>query len=163
DGLWRWRPGPPRFYPLPGEPDGIQGLGEDVDGVLLVGWKGGLHRFRDERTEPYAPVAAAKPFRAKRLLRDHDGGLWVATLNQGLRHVHQGRTDAFGPSDGLSGEGGGSIFEDREGSIWVNTVDGLDRFRDLAVPTLSGRQGLSGSVVGSVLTTRDGTAWLSTS
>src|SRR5262249_3094028 len=24
DGVWRWKPGPPRFYPLPGEPDGIQ-------------------------------------------------------------------------------------------------------------------------------------------
>jgi signal transduction histidine kinase/ligand-binding sensor domain-containing protein len=161
DGLWRWRPGPPRFYPLPGEPDGIQGLGEDV-GVLLVGWKGGLHRFRNERTEPYAPFAAAKPFRAERLLRDHDGSLWIATVNQGLLHVHQGRTDAFGPSDGLSGEGCVSIFEDREGSIWVSTADGLDRFRDLAVPTLSVRQGLSSSLVGSVVTTHDGTAWLST-
>src|SRR5262245_43176446 len=23
DGLWRWRPGPPKFYPFAGEPDGI--------------------------------------------------------------------------------------------------------------------------------------------
>src|SRR5689334_2913743 len=23
-GLWRWKPGPPKFYPLDGEPDGIQ-------------------------------------------------------------------------------------------------------------------------------------------
>ena len=29
DGLWRWKPGPPKFYPLAGEPDGIQCFGED--------------------------------------------------------------------------------------------------------------------------------------
>src|SRR5215467_1625854 len=23
-GLWRWKPGPPRFYPMPGQADGIQ-------------------------------------------------------------------------------------------------------------------------------------------
>jgi ligand-binding sensor domain-containing protein len=29
DGLWRWRPSTPKFYPLPGETDGILALGED--------------------------------------------------------------------------------------------------------------------------------------
>src|SRR5262252_7583303 len=29
DGLWQWKPGPPKFYSLPGEPDGIRGLAED--------------------------------------------------------------------------------------------------------------------------------------
>src|SRR5262249_16968664 len=161
DGLWRWRPGPPRFYPLPGEPNGIQGLAEDADGVLLVAWKDGLHRFRDGKTERY-PLSATKPLQARRLLRDHDGSLWIGTYSQGLLHVHEGRTDAFGAADGLSGEDTGSILEDREGSIWLSTVDGLDRFRNLAIPTFSARQGLSSSVVGSVLTTRDGTVWLST-
>jgi ligand-binding sensor domain-containing protein len=27
-GLWRWKPAPPEFHPLPGEPNGIQGLAE---------------------------------------------------------------------------------------------------------------------------------------
>ena len=40
---------------------------------------------------------------------------------QGLLHVHQGRTDAFAQSDGLSGDYVSSLFEDREGSIWVAT------------------------------------------
>src|SRR5262249_26529155 len=31
NGLWRWKPGPPRFYPLAREQDGIQGLNEDDD------------------------------------------------------------------------------------------------------------------------------------
>ena len=52
-GLWRWKPGPPKFYPLAGEPDGIQCFGEDNDGTLLVGWNGGIHRFVEGKTEAY--------------------------------------------------------------------------------------------------------------
>src|SRR5579864_2414278 len=45
DGVWRWKPGPPKFYSLPGEADGIQAICEDADGALLVGWQGGIYRF----------------------------------------------------------------------------------------------------------------------
>jgi ligand-binding sensor domain-containing protein len=31
DGLWRWKPGTPEFYSLPGEPNGIRGLAEGDD------------------------------------------------------------------------------------------------------------------------------------
>ena len=53
----------------------------------------------------------------------------------------------FARSDGLSGDYGLSLFEDREGNIWVATMDGLDRFRDFAVPTISVKQGLSNATV----------------
>src|SRR5262249_6855104 len=70
DGLWRWRPGPSRFYPLAGEPNGIQALGEDTDGTLLVGWKGGIERFVDGKTEAYLLPSVERQFRATRILRD---------------------------------------------------------------------------------------------
>src|SRR5262249_41877580 len=77
-------------------------------------------------------------------------------------HVHNGRTDEFGQSDRLSGDDIHGFFEDREGSIWVTTINGLDRFRDFAVATLTPKQGLSNSLVGSVLEDRDGSVWLAT-
>ena len=163
EGIWRWKPGPPKFYPLPGEPNGIQALGEDADdGALLVGWNGGLHRFVDGKTEVYPLPLAVGKFSARRVLRDRDGGLWIGTQDRGIVHVHQGKTDVFGPSDGLSGSNVYTIFEDREGSIWVATVDGLDRFRDYAVATFAPKQGLSNAVVGSILAARDGSVWLGT-
>ena len=82
--------------------------------------------------------------------------------DRGLLHVHQGRTDLFAQSDGLSGDFISALFEDREGNIWVATVDGLDRFRDFAVPTISVKQGLSNARVMSVLAARDGSVWLGT-
>jgi len=39
NGMWRWSPGPPEFYSLPGE-SGFDALTEDDDGRLLVAMKG---------------------------------------------------------------------------------------------------------------------------
>src|SRR5262245_41366330 len=162
NGLWRWKPGPPRFYPLSKEQNGIQGLADDVDGALLVGMRGGVRRFVDGRTEAYPLAGIARPFPALRIHRDRDGGVWIGTVDRGIVHVHQGRTDVFSRSAGLSGDDVGLFFEDREGSIWVSTANGLDRFRDLAVPTFSMDQGLSAEGVSSVLADTDGSVWLST-
>ncbi|HEX7315669.1 MAG TPA: two-component regulator propeller domain-containing protein [Pyrinomonadaceae bacterium] len=162
DGLWRWRPEPPQFYPLPGEPDGIQALGEDDDGALLVGWNGGIQRLVDGKPEAYPLPDTVGHFRARRMLRDRDGGLWIGTQGRGLVHVHQGRTDVFAPSDGLSGELIYNLLEDREGNVWVATRNGLDRFRDVTVATLTVSQGLTHPSVGAVLADRDGSVWLAT-
>src|SRR5262245_48800243 len=71
-GLWLWKPGPPKFYPLPGEPNGIRGIGEDSEGALLVNRQGGVHRFVDGKTEPYPLSGIMGKLEAKRVLRDHD-------------------------------------------------------------------------------------------
>src|SRR6202007_2400118 len=162
DGLWRWRPGPAKFYPLGAERNGIQALGEDVDGTLLVGWKGGLYRFVDGKTEAYSLPGFARQFSARRLLCDRDGSLWIATWQQGLVHVHQGKTDAFAQFASLSGDGVAAFFEDRERNIWVATVNGLDRFRVLAVATFTVKQGLLDENAGFALAARDGSVWLAT-
>lgn len=162
DGLWRWKPGSPTFFSLPGEPDGIQCFGEDTDGTLLVGWNGGIHRFIDGKTEAYTIPGRTGQVRARRLLRDRDGSLWIGTFNEGLLHVHRGRTDAFGFSHGLSGESADTLFEDREGNIWVATGAGLDRFRDFVVAAFSVNRGLSSPRIQSVLSDRDGSIWIAT-
>lgn len=162
DGLWRWKPGPAEFYSLAGNPDGVQAIGEDTDGTLLVGWNGGIYRFVEGKTEAYSLPGIARQFRARRILRDGDGGLWIGTVGHGLVHVYEGRADRFAQSDSLSGDFVNSLLEDREGNIWVGTINGLDRFRDFAVATLTRNQGLSNDAVGSVLADRDGSVWLAT-
>ena len=161
-GLWKWKPGQPKFYSLPGEPDGITALSEDKDGALLVGWKGGIYRLIDGKSELYRLAIGAPDFRARAILRDRDGSLWIATLNYGLLHVHQDRSDIFSALDGLTGDTTLSLFEDREGNIWVPTSDGLDCLRDYAVAKLTTKQGLSRNLVGSILADKDGSVWLAT-
>jgi signal transduction histidine kinase/ligand-binding sensor domain-containing protein len=162
NGLWQWKPGPPKFYSLPGELNGIQALGEGPDGTLLVGWKGGIYRFIDGKAEPYSLQGFSGKFGARRILHDRNGGLWIGTRDRGVVHVHQGRTDVLLPTEGLSGDHVNSLFEDREGNIWTSTVEGIDRFRDPTVATLTAKQGLSRAIVGSVLADKDGSLWLAT-
>ena len=82
--------------------------------------------------------------------------------DRGLVHVHQGRTDVFSRSDGLSGDHIYSLFEDREGNIWVATVTASTAFASSPIATISVKQGLSNDVVASVLAARDGSVWLGT-
>ena len=158
-GLWRWKPGAPKFYSMPGRAYGII---EGDNGAPLVATDGGLRQLVDGKAEAYPLPGAPRQFKPGGLLRDHDGGLWIGTTDRGLLHLHNGRTDAFARADGLSSDFLESLFEDREGNIWVATLDGLDRFRDFAIPTMTEKQGLSNATVLSVLTANDGSVWLST-
>jgi signal transduction histidine kinase/ligand-binding sensor domain-containing protein len=162
-GVWRWKPGPPVFYRVPGLPGGrMQSMVESDDGDLLIATTGAIMRLANGKAEVVHRYPTAKEgFRFLRMLRDRDGGLWVAPAGRGILHIHQGRTDVFSQSDGLSGDEIYDLFEDREGNIWVSTVNGLDRFRELPVVTYSTNQGLSGTS-GGILAAREGGVWFAT-
>jgi signal transduction histidine kinase/ligand-binding sensor domain-containing protein len=162
NGLWRWNPDP-KFYPLPGTGDSIQGFAEDVDGTLLITTADGLQRFVDGRTEPYPLPRALQPGLVNAVLRDRDGSLWLGTRDQGVVHLHQRKAETFIQPDGLSSDAVFILFEDHEGNVWVISSGGLDRFRDVPVATLSKKQGLAGEPSGPVLASRDGSVWFATS
>jgi signal transduction histidine kinase/ligand-binding sensor domain-containing protein len=157
-GLLRWKPDPPKLYPMPDTPLEL----ESDNGTLLISTRSGIRRLVDGKVDAYQLPGPVGKYTPVRLLRDRDGGLWIGTTDRGLLHVHQGRTDVFGRSDGLSDDYIQRLFEDREGNIWVATVNGLDRFRDFAIPTISVKQGLSDTSVVSVLAAGDGSIWFGT-
>jgi len=163
DGLWRWKPGAAKFYPLPGQLNGIRALAEDTDGSLLIGTHDGIRRLVGDKAELAYPISGnGRLFEAENLLRDRDGSLWITTVRHGLMRLHQGKTDVFTQADGLSGTHSVYVLNDREGNVWVSTFDGLDRFREYAVVTFTADQGLLGTTVASVLADKDGSVWLST-
>src|SRR5258706_1468105 len=159
NGLWRWKPGPPKLYSVPDQVN-LKCLSETPTGEILVVTTNGIRQLINEKLEPFPLPPLPSALVPSRLLRDRDGGVWIAT-RQGLFHVHTDRVDGFGPSDGLSGDQVIDFFEDREGSVWVSTLEGLDRFRLLPAVTYTVRQGLPG-VAESVLTSKDGSTWIST-
>jgi signal transduction histidine kinase/ligand-binding sensor domain-containing protein len=162
-GLWRWKPGPPRLHVLGKQAEEIYALSESDDGGILVARRSGITKLKEGRAEAY-PLPAHLRFPSNRLLRDRDGGLWIgATVDEGLLHSHEGRIDRFTRADGLSGGGVSSLLEDREGNIWVSTLEGLDRFRAFAIPTMSVQQGLSSRGLYSILAAADGSMWLGAS
>ena len=161
-GLWQWTPAPARLSTVQ-KPEGWHmsrmSCTNDSGGSLIAIPAGILQVVGGEMRPFRIPNSPNVPDPTS-MLRDRDGGLWIGTASQGLLHLHEGRTDRFMRSDGLSGDFVRSLFEDREGNIWVATNDGLDRFRELAVPTVSVSQGLSRSEVWSVLGARDGSVWI---
>jgi len=162
-GLWRWRPGAPKHYPMPESViSSLQTLNETDEGRLLIAAENGIRQLVEGKAVAYSLPGAQSGFKPVRLLRDRDGGLWIGTLDRGLLHVHRGRTDVYSQANGLSGDFVVRLFEDREGNIWVVTKNGLDRFRDLAVRTISTNQGLPSTPPWSVLAIRDGSVWLGT-
>ena len=167
-GLWRWTPGAPKRYPIPGRR--IGDLSKADDGHVVIGIRDkGLRQLIREKVEPY-PIRTGRPAAlleerqvdSNKLLRDRDGGLWIGTGERGLVRVHRGHADTFARADGLSGNIISSLFEDREGNIWVATTGGLDRFRELPVRTYTTKQGLTTDAIASVVAARDGSAWLAT-
>ncbi|MBV9264797.1 MAG: hypothetical protein JO061_01375, partial [Acidobacteriaceae bacterium] len=156
NGLWKWKPGPPKFYPTP---DRVLAITEADNGALLVLMRGGIRQLVDGKMHAY-PLPDSVPLES--LFRDSGGALWIAG-QYGLLHVHQGRIDTFATTDGLSSDNVRAFFEDREGNIWVATDDGVDRFRDLAVVTLSAKEGFSDTNhTAAVLASRDGSIWVAT-
>jgi signal transduction histidine kinase/ligand-binding sensor domain-containing protein len=163
NGLWRWKPGRPELYPMPDPSQRIYSLSESDDGGILIAKRTGITKLRNGKPEAY-PLPAGLPFQPYKLFRDRGGALWIgALIDSGLLHLHEGRADLFNRTDGLSGQSILSFLEDREGNIWVATGDGLDKFRDFAIPTFSIEQGLSSRGVFSILSARDGSLWLGTS
>jgi signal transduction histidine kinase/ligand-binding sensor domain-containing protein len=95
---------------------------------------------------------------ANALLFDHDNGLWIASLGDGLRRsavpasiagksiAEFGKeADQYTEAQGLSADFIYSVLQDREGNIWTGSSRGLDRFRSapvVPVPLPSGYQAL---------------------
>jgi len=168
-GLWRWKPGPPKHYAMPGMRVGD--LVASDEGQLLVGISGaGFKQLVGDKLESYpihgpmnrSALLTDHEVDSNKLLRDRHGGLWIGTRQRGLIHTHSGRTDVFTKSDGLSGDISCSLFEDREGNVWFASSRGLDRFREFPVTTISTKQGLSSDYATSLVAATDGTIWVGT-
>ena len=162
-GLWRWKPGVAKRYALPTPINTPQAITETRDGNEPVAIAERVWQLVDDKPKELpltgVPGGLTTPVSA---LRDRSGALWIGTLERGILRVDAGSTSVFAQGDGLSSDRVHTFFEDREHNVWVGTADGLDRFHEPTVLSISMRQGLSSPTVWSVLVGRDNSVWLST-
>ena len=164
-GLWQWKPAPAPVSEVqkPQSWDLSRMSCTNDEGHSLIAIPGGVKEVVSGKLVPTTLPNSPDVSDPTAMFRDRNGGLWIGTANRGLIHVHEGRTDRFTRSDGLSGNHVRILFEDREGNVWVVTSDGLDRFREFAFPSISVNQGLATNEVWSVLAARDGSVWAGSS
>src|SRR5579872_477050 len=153
--------GAPVIYP-PQPPGTIRSITEDKEGQIWATDSSAesLKRLVNGKLVPYPLSSAGEKIAATALLSDHDGCLWIGTLGQGLFHLCRGRMDRFRHAEGLSADLVRALFEDREGNVWAATELGVDRFRDMAVATVSTEEGLLHNAGTAVFPSRDGGIWI---
>jgi ligand-binding sensor domain-containing protein/signal transduction histidine kinase len=142
-------------------------LTEDTSGdIWLTSPDGSTQRVNEARTLR-RPELDKKNLAIQTVLRDSDGNIWIGTLGQGLVRLQAGfrdgmRTEKYSPTDGLSAARVWCFLEDREHNIWVGTQNGLNRFRDEKITTLTQREGLASESVTALAAGPDGSIWAST-
>jgi len=162
-GVWLWRTDKPKLYPLHDTVWGyFQNLTSGPGGALLVSAYNGILEIVGGEVRALPLPGVLPQVQPPRVLTDRQGGLWLGTIDSGLRYVQAGSMESYAQSDGLSGDHISRMFEDREGNIWVATVNGLDEFWKVAVARFSGEPSLSKGRVSAVLADVDGSIWFAT-
>jgi signal transduction histidine kinase/ligand-binding sensor domain-containing protein/CheY-like chemotaxis protein len=93
---------------------------------------------------------------------DHEGGLWVGAVHQGLLHYHNGRISHYGKEAGLPDPEVDVIYEDNAKNVWIGTASGLCRLNNHSLECFSMKVGLSGQRVMSIYEDREGSLWVGT-
>lgn len=128
------------------------------DAELLIGTDRGLARWTRHGIVRDAELLEMGETPVLAMVRDVDGGLWVAAGAQGLRRLARGRVERL--SADAEPASITTVFEDRERNIWIGSERGLELLRDGAFLSLSAREGLPAGAAGAVHVDDAGGTWV---
>jgi signal transduction histidine kinase/ligand-binding sensor domain-containing protein len=124
-----------KVYPLPDASPGaslnIRDLALEEDGSLvMLPASGGVMRFRDGVFSVHPASAAFGTRQLLFLYLERGGAIWVVS-GQDLIRWQNGKTETFGPRDGLNRRGHHpSVVVDAEEKVWVAVGDFFGRYED---------------------------------
>ena len=80
-GVWRWRPGPPEFYAVPGLLNGrMQGMADSEDNALLIATTGAVMRLAEGKAERHLRFRICDSLDSRLFVRKRDGPLGVGNV-----------------------------------------------------------------------------------
>ncbi len=148
------------FPQLKGIP--IRNIFRDRSNSLWFGTDGdGLyHQTAAALVHYLAPARLVNNF-VRAFLEASDGTFWIAT-DEGVSHLHDGRTDNLRMSDGLAYFSTRCLLEDRSADIWIGTERGLSHWHQGRFVRDPVTAALAGEKIWSILQTSDGSLWFGT-
>ncbi|EGM79525.1 diguanylate cyclase (GGDEF) domain-containing protein [Rheinheimera sp. A13L] len=129
-------------------------------GKLYLGTERGL--YQQQGTDFVVVQPELHQTAISRLLVDHQGDLWIGTVEEGVFRLSNYGLEQLTAQHGMPNNRVLAIYEDNEHSIWLGTNGGLFRLRDAPFTTLSTEQGLPDNFVRTVLQHSDGSVWIGT-
>ncbi|MCU1384649.1 MAG: two-component system sensor protein [Acidobacteria bacterium] len=161
-----WRPQQQRFAPV-GLSIDIWSLAEDTHGRIVgISIDGSMSVVDGAPTNLYDNVRGLPLPRTIEV--DHQGNVWIVTAENGLYRIRNNHLpgpaplEHFGKPQGLSSDAVLSFHEDRDGNVWIGTSNGLNRFRESKLRSISALTTRT-SVLGLAVTaTPDGSVWVGT-
>jgi len=143
----------------------VEALAEDNSGDLWVtlsgtGETGRILRRTAGRWTDVRARAELPPYRARVLLPDASGRMWLGFENGEVAVFEKGSPRVYSVRDGLRSGKVLVIAQDRRGRIWVGGDSGLSLFDGNRFSTLTEENGLPGSSVSGLLEDDDGHFWL---
>jgi signal transduction histidine kinase/ligand-binding sensor domain-containing protein len=113
---------------------------ESPDGTLWLASTVGSVRAITTHDGSYTSTGLSLPFRSEGIHIDHDGALWITTVDRGVFRIADPEVkgysaqsakaaEQFAARDGLTSNFSFDVVQGREGEIWVVTAKGLDQFR----------------------------------
>jgi ligand-binding sensor domain-containing protein/signal transduction histidine kinase len=141
-------------------------LSEDTSGTIWMTRANGSTLPVNDRQMFVQTGMRTKALDVHTVLHDGQGNTWIGT-GQGLVRLRaaspkEQKMETFAQSDGLSAQSVWCLLEDREHSVWVGTENGLNRFRDEKVTTLTRHEKLASDGVHALVAGADGAIWAST-
>ena len=132
----KWKSGRPQLFEVPDSENAQPALDEREQSAFLSASHKGLREFVAGQVQGGASVGLPQRFKPSQILRDRDGAVWVATPDR--------------------------LLQDQEGNVWAVTTNGIDRFREYAIPNLSIQQGMSNTNSVAIVGAKDGSVWVAT-
>ena len=143
----------------------VQTILQTHDGFIWVGTERGLARFDGLHFDIFNSknTGRIKVNYIAALYESRDATLWIATRDDGLIELKDGKFSSHPATNGSGTEDVTSIQEDRDGNMWIGfRSGGLGHLANGNLTVLTTKQGLSSNKVTSLLSAADGTLWVAT-
>lgn len=144
----------------------------ETDNGIWVGALNGLWKIDDfdySNPKRVFPEEELLSGRINDIKADENGGLWIATIGQGLVYIREGKLSSVQMSQNLNSNMVNRVFIEREGVLWAGTNQGLNRIlyswdgqlEILEIQSLNSIDGLPDNYIND-LTFWQGEVWLAT-